>query len=395
MSDKGLGQADAPTIYALPRSAPALGTGFGDSCGHRLRDGRRTAEGSPPVSPTKADDCSGCLRGRPAPVRSGSWPVTVALRTIGREGGPDTIGALERLRYVCCLEIHGRQREAEILDRFLTTAGHRGVRLLLEGEPGIGKTTLWRYALDRATDFRILVSRPAEADGSLAYAGLVDLLEPSASEVLARLPAPQREALEVALLRTAAAERAPDPRAVFTAFSTTLQLLAAETPVLVAVDDLQWLDPPSARALGFAARRIGEARIGVLAAVRRGAGAAPDWFDSQERVRLEPLPAGTLHALVKERLGWSEFDIHGHTLTIYAPIVAGVEDIHKGACSGNGCLRVRHDGKTYEFDGSDCFIKAFGRYTWAVAGNTLTIRLVHDPCVTRRAIFPGTWTMTG
>ena len=87
-----------------------------------------------------------------------------------------------------------------------------------------------------------------------------------------------------------------------------------------------------------------------------------------------------------------EFDVRGHTLTIYAPIVAGVQEVEKGVCSGNGCMHVKHNGKIYEFAGSDCFIKDFGRYPWAVSGDTLTIKLIHDPCVTRQAIFPGTWT---
>jgi hypothetical protein len=88
----------------------------------------------------------------------------------------------------------------------------------------------------------------------------------------------------------------------------------------------------------------------------------------------------------------NQFDVRGHTLTIYAPIVTGVQQVENGVCSGNGCTHVKHDGKIYEFFGSDCSIKAFGRYTWAVSGDTLTIKLIHDPCVTRQAIFPGTWT---
>lgn len=203
------------------------------------------------------------------------------------------------------MDIHGRQRELELLDRFLIAAAQGGGRLLLQGDAGIGKTTLWRHALERAGDFQVLVSRPAEADASLPYAGLADLLDPVASGDLARLPDPQRQALEIALLRATPTERPPDPRAVFTAFLTTLQLLAQEAPVLIAVDDLQWLDAPSARALAFAARRLGSARVALLAALRLDSDTPLDWFDPPERVRLEPLTPATLHRLVKERLDWS------------------------------------------------------------------------------------------
>ena len=70
-------------------------------------------------------------------------------------------------------------------------------------------------------------------------------------------------ALDGALLR-GAEEMPSDPRAVFAGSLSILETLASETPVLVAVDDVQWLDPPSARALQFAARRLADAPVGLL-----------------------------------------------------------------------------------------------------------------------------------
>jgi DNA-binding CsgD family transcriptional regulator len=182
------------------------------------------------------------------------------------------------------------------------------VRLLLEGEAGIGKSTLLRTALADAErrGYRVLVSRPGEADRALPWTGLADLLEPVPDAAVGALPGPQRDALEVALLRRAAAHRAPDPRAVFTAFVNIGVALGEDCPLVVVVDDLQWLDPPSARALEFFGRRVARPGIGILAAARVGDDAvtvpAARWFAREDRLHLAPLSAATLHRLVHERL---------------------------------------------------------------------------------------------
>ena len=90
----------------------------------------------------------------------------------------------------------------------------------------------------------------------MSFAGLSDLLGGVTTQ-FAALPAPQREALEVALVRRAGtSRRAPDPRTVAVALRTLLVDLARTRPVVVAVDDVQWLDAATARALAFAARRL-------------------------------------------------------------------------------------------------------------------------------------------
>src|SRR5204862_5726655 len=97
----------------------------------------------------------------------------------------------------------------------------------------------------RAGGLRVLTARPAEAERGLAHVGLGDLFEDVLDEVLPALPPPRRRALEVALLLDDATEDAVDPRALGTVIRTTFQLLADDRPLLVAIDDLQWLDRSS------------------------------------------------------------------------------------------------------------------------------------------------------
>ena len=101
--------------------------------------------------------------------------------------------------------------------------------LLIEGEPGIGKTTLWRAAVDAARErgFCVLEARPAEAEALLSHAALGDLLTPVLDPALAGLPPPQRRALEVALLLADPEGEPPDRRAIGIALLATLRGLAA------------------------------------------------------------------------------------------------------------------------------------------------------------------------
>jgi DNA-binding CsgD family transcriptional regulator len=206
------------------------------------------------------------------------------------------------------VHIFGRERELARLDSFLDSLLSGSAALLLEGEPGIGKTTVWRAGVDaaQARGYRVLSSRPAEADASLSYAGLADILRDADDDAFDELPEPQREAVEIALLRKAANGAPPDPRAVFAALTTILRALGGDRPTLVAIDDVQWLDGPSARALAFTGRRLDGSPVGALTSSRtEPAPAAATWFDRTEHVRLEPLTAAALHQLVKQRLGWS------------------------------------------------------------------------------------------
>jgi DNA-binding CsgD family transcriptional regulator len=208
--------------------------------------------------------------------------------------------------------IVGREAELEAVERFLDALPEGPSALVVEGEAGIGKTTLWEEAVRsaRARTYRVLVARPAESEAKLSYAALADLLADVFDEVRDALPAPQERALAVALLRTDADEAA-DARTTATALVGVLSALAATVPVLVAVDDVQWLDPASERALAFAVRRAPE-RLGFLLARRGDRGVEPplglDRAVPTTRLRRivpGPLSLGALHHLVRAQIGTS------------------------------------------------------------------------------------------
>ena len=163
----------------------------------------------------------------------------------------------------------GRQEELADLDRFLAARDGLPAALVLEGEAGIGKTTLWRSAVAAAADsYRVLSAQPVAAEAELSHASLADLLEPCAADVLPALPRPQRRALEAALLL---ADPRPihQPRAVAAGFLGVLRALARERPVLVALDDVHWLDTSSRAVLEFALRRLRSESVAVLFSVVR------------------------------------------------------------------------------------------------------------------------------
>ena len=197
----------------------------------------------------------------------------------------------------------GRDPELAAVDAFLGTPG--GGTLVLEGEAGIGKTTLWRAAIELAQGRgrTVLASSPGAAETRLTFVGLADFLDRVDTRVFERLPPPQRQALDVALLHAEAVGTAPDQRAVSTAFLTVLRTLVEEGPLLVAVDDVQWLDSPSWRVLEFARRRLERERVKFLVAVRLEQSARERELDGGERVRLGALNLAALHDVLHAELG--------------------------------------------------------------------------------------------
>ena len=145
----------------------------------------------------------------------------------------------------------GRERELDELARFLDAVPAGPVGLLFEGDAGIGKTTLWKAAADRArrAGFTVLTSAPSRSERGLTLGGLTDVLQPVEPSVLDRLPGPQRHALEVALLRIEPSGTLPDQRTLSVAVAGVLRLLTATAPLLIAIDDAQWLDESSAAIL--------------------------------------------------------------------------------------------------------------------------------------------------
>lgn len=177
--------------------------------------------------------------------------------------------------------------------------------VLLEGDAGIGKTALWHtvVAESRAAGRIVLSSRASESEARYSLGALADLLAGVDQAVLAGLPVPQRRALEVVLLLAEDDELDPfEPRATGTAFLSVLRALAARQPVLLAIDDAQWLDDASAEAIGFALRRMldGERILVLLARRSRTALPAPlrELAGRAERIELGPLSLGAVRRLL-------------------------------------------------------------------------------------------------
>ena len=205
----------------------------------------------------------------------------------------------------------GRERELAEASDFLNEAVRRSRGLLLVGEPGIGKTTVWSAIVDAATSrgFTVLLAHPAEAESELAFGVLTDLFAGVVDGVLDGLPTIRREVLET-VLRRRQRDTAVDPTVIALATLDLLRQLGASGPLLVAVDDLQWVDAPSLRALGFALRRLGETPAGFLASMRSGFEGELAQFAARDgdlvaRVELGGLGERALARLVFERTGRS------------------------------------------------------------------------------------------
>jgi DNA-binding CsgD family transcriptional regulator/tetratricopeptide (TPR) repeat protein len=209
-------------------------------------------------------------------------------------------------------ELIGREEELQRVELFLQATQHGPRALAVEGEAGAGKTSVWEAGLRaaRSAGFTTLAARPAEAEASFAYAALGDLLAAHV-DAIAGLPPRQRHALEAALLLGAADGVAPDQQSVALGCLGVLAHLADNGPLLVAVDDVQWLDAPSELVLRFVARRLGSAPIAVLVAWRtEGEAPVPLQLDRPpagerlERLGLPPLSLGAVQLLLHDRLGF-------------------------------------------------------------------------------------------
>jgi DNA-binding CsgD family transcriptional regulator len=226
----------------------------------------------------------------------------------------------EPLRALGC-----RQAENDAVRAFLTS-GATPAALVIEGEAGIGKSTLWGAGVTEAMRRGdvVLSVRPAQSEARMSFAGLGDLFDPFADSLLPRLEAPQRTALEVALLRRVPAGVPPNEREIGAAVLAALRVLATDAVVLLAIDDVQWLDRASADVLAFALRRLRGEAISVLVTRRTAEVASPsasglvgtsghvddaqivvDALESLTPVMivLGPLPDSDLVRLVREHLG--------------------------------------------------------------------------------------------
>jgi DNA-binding CsgD family transcriptional regulator len=205
-------------------------------------------------------------------------------------------------------EIVGRDAELASLQAFIRLADGGVAALVLEGGAGIGKSTLWDAGLEyaRAHGLTVVTSRPATAERAFGYVGLGDLLEGVIDDVLPELLPPRRRALQVALLREEAAGDPVDRRTLAVAVRDALQHVSERAPTLIAIDDVQWFDASSSRALAFAVRRLDATAVKLLLARRVGEESAPQSeleraLDAKHLV-VGPLSVGALHRLLHDRL---------------------------------------------------------------------------------------------
>jgi DNA-binding CsgD family transcriptional regulator len=200
----------------------------------------------------------------------------------------------------------GREPELALLHDFL----HRPDRarsLVLVGGPGIGKTTLWEAgaAAARGSGFQVLAARASGADAQLAFSALIDLLDEIGLQELDALPAPQRRALEVAVLRADPTGPPPELRAIALGLLNVLRRLADGERLLIAIDDLQWLDAHSLEVLTFVAPRLDVSNVRFLLS-RRPGGASPlerAAGPPLERLDVGALSLGATRELLRDRLG--------------------------------------------------------------------------------------------
>ena len=173
------------------------------------------------------------------------------------------------------MDVLGRDDELRSLRAFVNAPAAPGMTaVVLEGQAGIGKSTLWLAGVQAARErgLRVLSARPAEVELGVGYAGLGDLLEGALGDVLPELAVPRRRALETVLLS------GMDPMSRWTLGPSQLQSATRSScsrtaePIVIAVDDVQWLDASSTTALAFALRRLPAQNIHMLLSRRAGAG---------------------------------------------------------------------------------------------------------------------------
>jgi ATP/maltotriose-dependent transcriptional regulator MalT len=185
-----------------------------------------------------------------------------------------------------------------VVRRFLAEASTDRCALHLHGAAGIGKSTIWQVALHEADalGFRVSRTRPTEAEATLPFAGLNDLFAELLDEVQADLPEPQRLALDIALRRASVEVPRPEPLAISLAVLNLLRTASATRPIILAVDDVPWLDRSSATVLDFVLRRLEGEPVGLLVAQRT------TWVGVADAPLVSAFPAARVRELKVEPL---------------------------------------------------------------------------------------------
>lgn len=235
-------------------------------------------------------------------------PARTIARALGRRA--QGLVAVRYAAYDVAVVAHPLGRDAELRDIADALAVSGLVGVLIEGEAGVGKTTVWEAALSQASGAKVTMCRAVQSETALSFSGLIDLLGESVPALLEGLPPLQRRALEAALCIDHASTGVVDHRAVGAATVSILATLAASGPLVLGIDDVQWLDRASARALGFAFRRLTGVPVAVVATMRldSDAAVAPEVNDlvrdpKMRRVRLGPLSLGATELVLGVHLG--------------------------------------------------------------------------------------------
>ena len=224
------------------------------------------------------------------------------------------------------VEIIGRREELLAFEGFLAALPAGGQAMLLEGDPGIGKTALWQEGnrLARERGFRVLTSRSAHSETQIAFATVGDLFARVVEETLPKLSAVQRRALETAFLLRRPDGPPPGVRLLGLGLLSVVGTLARDGALLIGLDDVQWIDASSAEVLRFMLRRLEHEPVGVLATVRERPVEMPLELDRAfrefQRLPVEPLSVGAIHRLLSDRL----------TLNLSRPELVRVHEIAGG-----------------------------------------------------------------
>jgi hypothetical protein len=205
-------------------------------------------------------------------------------------------------------QLHGRRSESAVLDGLIEAVrAGESQALVVRGEPGVGKTALLEYLVERASDFRVLRAVGVQSEMELAFAGLHQLLAPMLDRVEG-LPVPQRDALQTAF--GVGTGQAPDRFLVGLAVLSLLSEAAEERPLICVVDDVQWLDRASAQVFAFVARRLVAESVGLVFAARassRDLAGLPELVveglgDADARMLLDSVLSGRLDERVREQI---------------------------------------------------------------------------------------------
>jgi hypothetical protein len=211
----------------------------------------RVMSKGPPRDPLKAVSVTNISKRGESPARG---PLHRA--TDLRDGSFDDVGL-----------IVGRDHERRLLGGLIDSLRVGGGAAAIYGEPGMGKSSLLNFIADRAnhSGAQVLTARGIESEAVLPFAAITDLLWPL-QEHFATLPAIQREALEVCLALSAGPPRGP--LAACAGALGVLKAAADRSPLVILVDDFQWLDAESAQILLFVARRLSDESLAIVLAIR-------------------------------------------------------------------------------------------------------------------------------